>query len=198
VSSCTALSSFPPQTVIRNIYSRAPNIGSTLCLFYLPTRGINPSIEPAGSPGLCLCLCDNIPFDLYYPGRVSYLQEPGHGLWVLKSLYHPCLRHCQHLIEVVPTAESQSRGVYMSVDPINKFLVLLTKPSFYCNILVEGKQNYLDLFIEPRRGLTRDLLTYSKLHHGGSDCLALFNGPHGISAPIDDYEIVPLIASGLA
>jgi hypothetical protein len=143
VSSCTALSSFPPQTVIRNIYSRAPNIGSTLCLFYLPTRGINLSIEPARSPGLCLCLCDNIPFDLYYPGRVSYLQEPGHGLWVLKSLYHPCLRHCQHPIEVVPTAESQSRGVYMSVDPIGKFLVLLTKPSFYCNILAGRETNLL-------------------------------------------------------
>jgi hypothetical protein len=86
----------------------------------------------------------------------------------------------------------------MSVDPISKFLVLLTKPSFYCTILVGRKQNYLDLFIEPRSGLTRDLLTYSKLHHGGSDCLALFSGPHGISAPIDDYEIGPLIASGLA
>jgi hypothetical protein len=62
----------------------------------------------------------------------------------------------------------------------------------------EGKQTYLDLFIEPRRGLTRDLLTYSKLHHGGSDCLALVSGLHGISVPIDDYEIGLLIASGLA
>jgi hypothetical protein len=62
----------------------------------------------------------------------------------------------------------------------------------------EGKQTYLDLFVEPRRGLTRDLLTYSKLHHGGPDCLALFSGLHGISAPIDDYEIGLLIASGLA
>ena len=60
----------------------------------------------------------------------------------------------------------------------------------------EGEQNYLDLFIEPRRGFTQKLLTYSKLHHGGGRCLALFSGPHGVGTPIDDYETVLLIASG--
>lgn len=60
----------------------------------------------------------------------------------------------------------------------------------------EGEQDYLDLFIEPRKGFTKKLLTYSKLHHGGGCCPALFSGPHGISAPIGDYESVVLIASG--
>ena len=60
----------------------------------------------------------------------------------------------------------------------------------------EKEQRSLDLLIESRGGLTRKLLTYSKVNHGGSDRLALFTGPHGISVPIEEYETVLLIASG--
>ena len=60
----------------------------------------------------------------------------------------------------------------------------------------EKEQRSLDLLIEPRSGLTQRLLTYSRVHPGGSDCLALFTGPHGISVPIDEYETVLLVASG--
>lgn len=61
----------------------------------------------------------------------------------------------------------------------------------------EGKQSSLDLFIEPRRGLTQEILRHSKIsYNGSSSYLALFSGPHGISAPVGDYETVLMIASG--
>jgi predicted ferric reductase len=68
----------------------------------------------------------------------------------------------------------------------------------------DGEQNSLDLFIEPRRGITQKLL-----HHlipgtdgsqprldGSLPRLALFSGPHGISAPVGDYETVLMVTSG--
>ncbi|KAF2195727.1 hypothetical protein K469DRAFT_758547 [Zopfia rhizophila CBS 207.26] len=48
----------------------------------------------------------------------------------------------------------------------------------------EGKQEYLDLLIEPVGEVKR------------MSCLALFSGPHGISMPAGDYETVLMIASG--
>jgi NAD(P)H-flavin reductase len=55
----------------------------------------------------------------------------------------------------------------------------------------DGKQSNLDLFIEPRGGLTRELLQYS-----GSSFPALICGPHGKSAPIGNFETVLMVASG--
>jgi len=68
----------------------------------------------------------------------------------------------------------------------------------------DRKQGSLELFIEPRGGISRKLLhrltssstrsqpdPTSSLTH-----LALFSGPHGISAPVGDYETVLMIASG--
>jgi hypothetical protein len=71
MSFCITLSSLSSQTVIRNIYPNTPNIGSTFCQFYLSTPDVNPNMETARS--LDLYFCDNISFDLYYPGRVPHL-----------------------------------------------------------------------------------------------------------------------------
>ena len=66
----------------------------------------------------------------------------------------------------------------------------------------EKEQRSLDLLIDARSGLTRqlftfaNLLTYGEGRYGTSGHLALFTGPHGISVPIDEYETVLLIASG--
>lgn len=55
--------------------------------------------------------------------------------------------------------------------------------------------------MEPRRGITRRLLYYSKEAEkaGGSisPCLVLFTGPHGTSTSVGKYETVLMIASGL-
>jgi predicted ferric reductase len=81
----------------------------------------------------------------------------------------------------------------------------------------EGKQKHLDLLVERRGGWTRKL---SELRSAGDESLgskeqveaeegeedvifegvpsylALFTGPHGISAPASDYETVVMVASG--
>ena len=56
-------------------------------------------------------------------------------------------------------------------------------------------QDTIDLFIEPRRGLTRDL-SYRAQTDSGSNLLAMFSGPHGASAAINHYETILMVASG--
>lgn len=59
----------------------------------------------------------------------------------------------------------------------------------------EEAQSHLDLFIEPRRGLTRELLYYAK--NGRTiNSLVIFSGPHGKSVPVDVYESILMVASG--
>ncbi len=61
------------------------------------------------------------------------------------------------------------------------------------------KQDRLDLFVEPRKGLTRELLYRAETDENGGATgsrLVLFSGPHGISAPVGEYESVLLIAAG--
>jgi hypothetical protein len=61
----------------------------------------------------------------------------------------------------------------------------------------EEKQHSLDLFVEPRGGLTRELLRRSKPgENGRSPCVAFFSGPHGTSAPVGDYETILMITDG--
>lgn len=59
----------------------------------------------------------------------------------------------------------------------------------------DGPQKTLDLFIEPRRGLTRELLIHAESPHSSSP-LVLVSGPHGHSEAVDRYETVLMVASG--
>lgn len=87
---------------------------------------------------------------------------------------------------------------------------------FAVTIWSQGKQPYLDLLIEPRKGWTRKLLELGRannkmlgeqkgsgakeggitLNDGVLSYLAFFTGPHGPTAPASDYETVVMIASG--
>lgn len=53
--------------------------------------------------------------------------------------------------------------------------------------------------MEPRRGSRREFLYHAQAGERdgpvGSRC-ALFSGPHGISAPVGEYESILMIASG--
>jgi NAD(P)H-flavin reductase len=61
--------------------------------------------------------------------------------------------------------------------------------------------NSLKLFIQPRNGLTRKLLSYIKENQPPREfevvCKALFSGPHGISIPVNKYTTVLMVASGI-
>lgn len=54
-----------------------------------------------------------------------------------------------------------------------------------------GRGMKLVLMVEPRRGWTLDLIKKERATH-----FALFAGPHGLAAPVHDYGIVVLAASG--
>lgn len=59
----------------------------------------------------------------------------------------------------------------------------------------DGPQEILELFVEPRRGLTRELLLHAESQHKSSP-LVLISGPHGRSEAVDGYESVLMVASG--
>ena len=60
-----------------------------------------------------------------------------------------------------------------------------------------GKQNILELVVEPRQGLTKSLAHRAHLMGlGGLQCMALYSGPHGITESVDNYESVLCVASG--
>lgn len=52
----------------------------------------------------------------------------------------------------------------------------------------------LDLLVEPRRGLTQEFLNHARMGKGAT--LALFSGPHSVTAPVERYDNVLMIASG--
>ncbi|KAK1656995.1 hypothetical protein BDP55DRAFT_639143 [Colletotrichum godetiae] len=54
----------------------------------------------------------------------------------------------------------------------------------------------LHLLVEPRSGLTEKLLQFSKMQKVQQTCPALFGGPHGMSVPVTDYDVVLMVASG--
>ncbi|PQK10246.1 hypothetical protein BB8028_0002g05700 [Beauveria bassiana] len=58
----------------------------------------------------------------------------------------------------------------------------------------EEPQEYLELFIQPVRGFTRDLMSLSA--YGPTTCIALFSGPHGKQSHMHEYENVVMIATG--
>lgn len=57
----------------------------------------------------------------------------------------------------------------------------------------EGKQDNLQLIVEPRKGLSGKLLCHAK---NNRPRFVLFSGPYGRSAAVDDYEVVLLVADG--
>ncbi len=61
------------------------------------------------------------------------------------------------------------------------------------------KQNRLDLFVEPRKELTRELLYRVEIDENGGATgsrLVLFSESHGISVSVGEYESVLLIVAG--
>jgi predicted ferric reductase len=81
--------------------------------------------------------------------------------------------------------------------PSVSFWSFMQSHPFMVTSWAEGHQDTLELFIEPRRGLTRELLRCGKYDMKiNRSRLALFSGPHGISAPVCAYESVIMIATG--
>lgn len=60
-----------------------------------------------------------------------------------------------------------------------------------------GKQDSIELLVQPRHGLTADLVRHPSTDANISlSLLTLFTGPHGMSEDVGNYESALLIASG--
>jgi NAD(P)H-flavin reductase len=58
-----------------------------------------------------------------------------------------------------------------------------------------GEQDTLDLFIEPCRGLTRELLQHAKSGRV-INALVMFSGSYGKSVAMEEFETIVMVASG--
>lgn len=83
--------------------------------------------------------------------------------------------------------------------PSASFSSFLQSHPFVVTSWSPEEQTQLELFVEPRRGLTRELLyhaqageRWAKFKYRG----VLFSGPHGMSAPVGEYESVLMIVTG--
>ena len=88
-------------------------------------------------------------------------------------------------------------GQYINVwiPSISAWSFLQSHP-FTVTSWAEGGQDTLEVYIKSRRGFTRDLFCAAAEGSAARSRLLLFIGPHGISAPVGDYDNVLMIADG--
>ena len=91
-------------------------------------------------------------------------------------------------------------GQYINLwIPSISFRSFLQSHPFVVASCTDGEQTILELLIGPQKGLTFKFLRISMGVPGSVSAdlrLALFSGPHGLSAPLADFETVLLVASG--
>ncbi|KAH8726708.1 cell surface metalloreductase [Phaeosphaeriaceae sp. PMI808] len=125
--------------------------------------------------------------------------------WPMNSAYSRAyISHVDDTVKIRLTLARPLRvepGQYICLwMPTISFWSFLQSHPFTVTSWTEGKQDSLDLLIEPRRGLTQRLLLHSKAARNSgrrlSPHLALFTGPYGASASVNRYETVVMIASG--
>lgn len=102
------------------------------------------------------------------------------------------------LVHVAPPFPVKVRaGQYVSLrlwSPSISFWSFAQSHPFVVTSWSDEPQGTLDLFIEPRQGLTRQLLQRSQAH--SDPCIALISGPYGISVPAGEFAVVVMVASG--
>lgn len=97
-----------------------------------------------------------------------------------------------HLEKPVVTLPGQYIKLWI---PSVSFWAFAQSHPFVVTSWADGPQKALELFIEPRRGLTRELVLHADSPHSLSP-LVLVSGPHGRSEAVDKYESVLMVASG--
>ena len=118
-------------------------------------------------------------------------------MWTILASHSACSRFSfSNLSCSLPPAPVAST----SLSPDATLPIFLQSHPFVVMPWSEEEQSSLDFLIEPHRGLTRELLFQSEIDlksgKGVLPRLVLFSGPHEISAPVGEYEIVPMVASG--
>ncbi len=92
-------------------------------------------------------------------------------------------------------------GQYINLwIPSISFWSFLQSHPFVVASCTEGEHTTLEVLLGPQKGLSSKFLRNSTYGSGSAPAdlpLALFSGPHGLSAPLADFEIVLLGASDL-
>ena len=153
---------------------------------HLPADKLFPQLYLYISAGLflftCALQCGGI---LYHNGTFRYGHSRG-------QITQACGTVQMNIRLSRPLKINAGQYINLWIPSVSFWSFVQSHP-FVVTSWADEKQTSLDLFIEPRRGLTRELLG----HTGTADSrLVLFGGPHGISAPVGEFESVVMIASG--
>ena len=93
-----------------------------------------------------------------------------------------------------PLAMDAGQYINLWIPSVSFWSFLQTHP--FTVISWDAKdQDRLDLLIEPRRGLTRELLYHAEKGYTINP-LVMFSGPHGATLSMGEYESVLMVASG--
>ncbi|RMJ21260.1 FAD-binding domain-containing protein, partial [Aspergillus sp. HF37] len=99
---------------------------------------------------------------------------------------------------IVPRPVKVKAGQYINLwmPSVSLWSWVQTHP-FMVTSWSRGKQDALDLLVQPHSGMTAGLLRQARAIPGSSvSFLAFFTGPHGISADVSHYENALVVASG--
>lgn len=80
--------------------------------------------------------------------------------------------------------------------PSASFWAIVQTHPFVVTSWENAPQRSLDLFIQPRRGFTGNLLSLPSPGKGARRRWALFSGPHGQTVPVERFEKVMMVADG--
>jgi NAD(P)H-flavin reductase len=106
---------------------------------------------------------------------------------------HGAVKICIHLQRPLKVETGQYINLWI---PSVSFWSFVQSHPFVVTSWAPGRRNTLDLFIEPRRGLTHELLKHAKNDNVARSHLVLFSGPHGISVDMGMYEKIVIVANG--
>lgn len=98
-----------------------------------------------------------------------------------------------HLSQPLKIEPGQHINLWM---PSVSFWSFLQSHPFVVTSWAATPQTTLDIFIQPRRGFTRDLLHLANQGKQADNKRVMFSGPHGQIIPTGKYEKVVMIADG--
>lgn len=98
-----------------------------------------------------------------------------------------------HLSQPLKIEPGQHINLWM---PSVRFWSFLQSHPFVVTSWAATPQTTLDIFIQPRRGFTRDLLHLANQGKQADNKWVMFSGPHGQIIPTGKYEKVVMIADG--
>ena len=101
---------------------------------------------------------------------------------------------------ILPRPVEVMAGQYINLwmPSISLWSWMQTHPFMITSWRPQRKQDTLGLLVQPGHGVSADLFRQvSAVGDGAVSFLALYSGPHGVSAPVGDYESILLVASEL-